>query len=43
MKIMMIQEIGQVREEIKVGVMVMEKMMFMAIQAVLIQEEHSEA
>ena len=42
-KIMMIQEIGKVREEITVGVIDMKKMMIMVIQAVLIQEEDSEA
>ena len=43
MTIMMIQEIGKVREEIKVGVMVMKKKMIMVIHVVLIQEEDSEA
>lgn len=43
MKIMMIQEIGKAREEIKVGVMVIRKKMIMVIHVVLIQEEDLEA
>ena len=43
MKIMMIQEIGKAREEIKVVVMVIRKKMIMVIHVVLIQEEDLEA
>lgn len=39
LKIMMIQEIGEDRVEIKAGVMVMETMTIMVIQVDLIQEE----